>query len=178
MNNIKAIVLFDTLFGNTKIIAGRLVVGLQETGIDAECVNIKSVKMDKLTDYDLLVLGAPTQYLSASKPMKEFLDRVKIVSLRGKYGFAFDTRYGYPLAGSAAKFIEKKLKHLGIEIIHPHSSAMVVQHKTAVKAGDALLKEGTEEVFENIGKEIGTFLQDKTRKIGVSQHDTRSSASS
>jgi len=160
----KAIVLFDTLFGNTERIASCLAAGLQETGIEAEYVNIKGVEVNRLVVYDLIVLGAPTQYLSASKPMKGLLERLKAVNLRGKYGFAFDTKFGYPLSGSAAKFIEKKLKGLGLEIIQPHSSAIVVGQKTAVKVGDAMLKEGIQDLFEKTGKELGVLLQERAQK--------------
>ena len=160
----KGIVLFDTLFGNTERVASRLAAGLQETGIDAEYLNIKGVAPDRLIGYDLIVLGAPTQYHSASKPMKDFLEQLKTVNLRGKYGSAFDTKFGYPLSGSAAKFIEKKLKDLGLEIIHPRSSAIVIGQKAAVKVGDAMLKQGTEEIFEKVGKELGMLLQDRAGK--------------
>ena len=95
----KGIVLFDTLFGNTERVASRLAAGLQETGIDAEYLNIKGVAPDRLIEYDLIALGAPTQYHSASKPMKDFLEQLKTVNLRGKYGSAFDTKFGYPLSG-------------------------------------------------------------------------------
>ena len=162
----KAIVLFDTLFGNTERIASRLAAGLQATGIVAEDANIKGLEIERLVEYDLIALGAPTQYLTASKPMKDFLERLKAVNLRGKSAFAFDTRYGYPLSGSAAKFIEKKLKHLGLEIIRPRSSATVVQQKTAVKVGDSILKEGTEAAFEVVGKELGELLCERARKAG------------
>ena len=67
---------------------------------------------------------------------------VTISGTFGKYGFAFYTKYGYPLSESAAKFIEKKLKDLGFEIIHPCSSAIVVRQESAVKVGDSILKQG------------------------------------
>jgi hypothetical protein len=39
------------------------------------------------------------------------------VDLSGKHSFAFDTKLGAPLSDSAAKFIEKELKIVGIQII-------------------------------------------------------------
>ena len=164
----KAIILFDTLFGNTEMIAQYLAKGLRQAGVESECVNISKVRTDELTEYDLLALGAPTQYLSASKPMKEFLDRLKTVNLKGKYGFAFDTKLGSFMSGSAAKVIEKKLKDMGLEIIKPRSSAIVVgrkEKKDQAKIGDAVLKEGMEEQFEKVGSELGQLLQ-KTQKVG------------
>ena len=165
----KAIILFDTLFGNTEMIAQYLAKGLRQAGVESECVNITMAGADELTEYDLLAFGAPTQYLSASKPMKEFLDRLKTVNLKGKYGFAFDTKLGSFMSGSAAKVIEKKLRDMGLEIIKPHISAIVIgrkEKKDQAKVGDAVLKEGMEELFKKVGNELGQLLQQSTRKAG------------
>ena len=72
-----AIVLFDTLFGNTEKIALSIARGLQDAGVEARAVNIKDANMDGLAGYDLLALGAPTQYFTASKPLKVFLERLE-----------------------------------------------------------------------------------------------------
>jgi flavorubredoxin len=162
----KAIVLFDTLFGNTEKIAGSLARGLQEAGVEAEAVSIKSARIDRLAEYDLLALGAPTQYITASKLMKEFLERLKGLDLNGKCGFAFDTKLGSPLSGSAAKFIEKKLRELGLDIIKERSSAIVVGQKEG-KVGGAVLKEGVEDLFRQLGKELGTLLQKMPSRVGA-----------
>jgi hypothetical protein len=37
------------------------------------CLNIKDSDIDKLGQHELIAVGAPTQYLTASKPMKIFL---------------------------------------------------------------------------------------------------------
>lgn len=164
----KAIVVFDTLFGNTEKIASRLAAGLQETGIEAKPVNIKEAKADRLAEYDLLILGAPTQYFTASKPLKEFLEQLKGQDLKGKRGFAFDTKLESCFSGSAAKFIEKKLEELGLDIIRPRSSAIVVGQKGKTdRVGEAVLKEGMEDLFKSIGKELGEVLQKTQTKVGA-----------
>ncbi|HEY6756774.1 MAG TPA: flavodoxin domain-containing protein [Nitrososphaera sp.] len=170
----KAIVLFDTIFGNTERIANSLAKGMQEAGIAVECSNIKMARLEKLPEYDLLAMGAPTQYITSSRPMKDFLDRLKGLDLKGKYGFAFDTKLDNFMAGSAAKFIEKKLKAYGVDIIKPHISAIVIGRKEndkkkkqeATKIGEAVLKEGMEEIFETIGRELGALLESRARKVG------------
>jgi flavorubredoxin len=155
-----AIVLYDTLFGNTEKIAFRIAKGLQSAGTAAEAINIKGAGVDTLERYDLLVLGAPTQYFTASKPLKGFLARLEGVNLKGKQGFAFDTKLDSRLSGSAAKFIEKKLIEKGLEIIRPRASAIVTgQNAKTAQAGEAILKDGMEAHFESIGKELGGLLQ-------------------
>lgn len=157
----RAIVLFDTLYGNTGALARQLAAGLKAAGVEAECVNTNKMgNISTLSGYDLIVLGAPTQFLTASKPMKQFLSRLKGMGLRGKYGFAFDTKLGSPLSGSAAKFIEKKLRELGLQVIRSRESAIVVSQKEPVRPGHVMLKSGSEEAFEKLGEELGSLLTD------------------
>jgi flavorubredoxin len=151
---IKAIIMFDTRYGNTEKIAKSLERGLNQTGIETVCVNTRDVTVDLLKQYDMIGVGAPTQFMTASRPMKKFLGKLKSMNLFGKYGFAFDTKFDSRMSGSAAKFIEEKLKNLGLEIIAPRESAIVFGMNE--KEGGAILKEGEETRFEQIGLRIGT----------------------
>ncbi len=84
--------------------------------------------------------------------MKDFLQKLQETQiLKGKYGFAFDTKFSFPLAGSGARFIEKRLTQLGITIIMHRQSAIV-------KKAEGPLEEGEEHALERIGFEIGTTL--------------------
>jgi flavodoxin len=152
----RACVIFDTRYGNTEKIARSLETGLKEAGIQTVCVNAKDVAVDSLKEYDLICVGAPTEWVTASKPMKEFLGKLKSVDLSGKCGFAFDTKLDAPLSGSAAKFIEKELKNLGLQIVLPRESAIVFGVKK--EEGSMRLKEGEEKKFEQIGAQVGTAL--------------------
>ena len=94
---------------------------------------------------------------TASKPMKDFLMKLEgVQGLPGKFGFAFDTRFGNQLAGSAAKFIERKLETIGLNIIKPRQSAIV--EKT-----EGPLEEGEMETFERIGYEIGNSIRKEAK---------------
>jgi flavorubredoxin len=147
------VVIFDSKFGNTEKIATSLAGGLQRAGIEATCINTNDVPVDSLKNYDFIAIGAPTQMFSASKPMKDFLLKLQHVQgLRGKYGFAFDTKYGSALSGSAAKFIEKRLEALGMEIVRPRQSAIVQKSEGPLEGGEV-------EAFERIGFDIGTSLK-------------------
>jgi flavodoxin len=159
------IVIFDSRYGNTEKIARSFETGLKQAGIDTICINAKELRLESLNQFDLIAIGAPTEKITASKSIKEFLEKLKDsnTDFSGKFGFAFDTRFPLLLSGSAAKFIENKLKHLGLEIITPHSSAIVVSHKEA--QGGVKLKEGEEERFEQIGVQVGTALLAKKKII-------------
>jgi len=136
----RACVIFDTRYGNTEKIAKSFETGLKEAGIQTVCVNAKDVAVDSLKQYDLICVGAPTEGFTASKPMKEFLGKLKSIDLSEKYGFAFDTRLDWRLSGSAAKFIEKELANLDLQIIAPRESAIVFASKESGAITGARLK--------------------------------------
>jgi flavorubredoxin len=149
-----AAVIFDTRYGNTEKIAESLERGLKQANITTVCINAEYVTNDLLSECNLICIGAPTHFLSASKSMKKFLSKLKDISLSGKYGFAFDTKFDSRMSGSVAKFIEGELKKLGLQIVAPRESAIVFGMKE--KEGGARLKEAEEARFEQIGLNLGT----------------------
>jgi flavodoxin len=158
-NSRRAIVIFDTRYGNTEKIARSLEGGLKQVGIQTDCVSAKEVNLPSLREYDLIVLGAPTEWLTASKLMKDFLESLKGMDLSEKYGFAFDTKLSRPMSGSAAKLIEKELKRHGIRVIADRESATVFLQSGSITG--AWLKDGEEKKFEEIGRRIGMALPNK-----------------
>ncbi len=146
----RAIVIFDSKFGNTGQIAKSLAGGLQRAGLDVDCMNLRDANLESLPSYDLLAIGAPTQAFSASKPMKDWMQKLeRLEALKGKRAFAFDTKFGSRLSGSASKYIEGKLAKLGMEIVRERQSAIV-------KKSEGPLEEGEPETFDRIGFEIGS----------------------
>jgi flavodoxin len=160
----RAIVIFDTRYGNTERIARALGTGLKSSGVETTCINVREVKMNSLKEYELIAIGAPTEWHSASKPMKAFLENLKNVDLNGKFGFAFDTRFEAPLSGSAAKGIEKELERCGLEMIAPRESALILGRQKSEK-GNVKLKAREEERFEQVGYQAGLVLARKEKMI-------------
>ncbi len=117
-----------------------------------------------MKQYDLVCIGAPTEAFSASKPMKEFLAKLKSIDPSGKCGFAFDTRLDSRFFGSAAKLIEKELSNKGLQIIAPRESALVFSLKERGATTGARLKEGEEKRFEQVGLQVGSAL---AARVGV-----------
>jgi flavodoxin len=165
----RACVIFDTRYGNTEKIAESLGTGLEEAGIQTVCINVKGVAVDSLKQYDLICVGGPTQYRTASKAIQDFLCSLKEVKLSGKLAFAFDTRRDSFLAGSAARFIEERLRRFGLKLIRPRLSAIILDSELEEKKRESeskdewkerrrrtvRLQEGMESEFERIGNEIG-----------------------
>ncbi|MHA2230334.1 MAG: flavodoxin family protein [Candidatus Thorarchaeota archaeon] len=155
----KALIVYDSLFGNTKTVAEHLAMGIEESGIEVDCMHIDDIKINQMSDYDFLAIGGPTHMINVSKPMRAFLDRLSTIDLRGKFGFSFDTRVvsrmnsrrWFILENSAAKRIESRMRKLKMVIIRKRESAIV-------GGREGPLESGVEDAFLDIGKEIGVSL--------------------
>lgn len=153
----RAIVLYGSRYGNTKKVARALARGLIDVpGVEVDCVSLEEVSTATIASYDLVAVGGPTEWRTASAPVKQFFSALKGVNLTGHKGFAFDTRYRYALAGSAAKVIQEQLEKLGATLIRPNASAFVSAARAPEQ--ETLLDTGSEEQFEQIGKELGSLL--------------------
>ena len=149
---VKALIVYDSLYGNTEKIAKALALGLESGGVDVDVVKVDSVKFDKMNNVDLLCVGSPVHGWNASKPMQKFLEHLNDVEhLSDGKAFAFDTKMKSRLAGSAGRKIEKKLKNLGFMIVKPNESAIV-------KGREGPLEESAEETFRQIGVELAEML--------------------
>jgi menaquinone-dependent protoporphyrinogen IX oxidase len=145
-------VIFDTMTGNTQKIANALARGLREHGLTVDVFNMKEVEEPKnLQVYDALFVGAPTHFMTAPRHMKQFLKSLKEAGLADKRAFAFDTRLESRFSGSAGNYIEKELRRAGLKIVRHEHSAYIEGKTNALEAG-------MEELFEQIGREIGGGL--------------------
>ena len=149
------IVIYDSNYGNTERVARALATGLEQGGVETDCIKIDGVNIAELGEYDLLAIGGPTHIANMSKPMKEFLDKMKGVDVSSAKGFCFDTRNPsrfnkFDLNG-AAKRIEKKMRKMKVRMIRPRESALVDGH-------EGPLHDGFEERFTRIGTDIAESI--------------------
>ena len=157
---VRALVLYHSLYGNTREIANSLANGIRNTGIQTDLLSINKIDLNSIPEYDFLAIGGPTHMIGISKDMKEFLIRLQSVNLRSKKGFSFDTRNSsrmnkkrfFILENSAARRIEARLKRMKLEIFFPRQSAIVYGR-------EGPLQEDVAERFIKIGIEIGTKLK-------------------
>ena len=163
----RALVIFDSRYGNTEKIARSLGAGISEAGVETECMNSRDVKVESLKDFDLVCIGAPTEAFSASKPIKEFISKLEGAGLAGKWGFAFDTKLDWRISGSAAKFIEKELKSRGIRILVPRESAIVLSPIGRDRASATKLEEREEPRFQLVGKKVGEALLASAKPVAA-----------
>ena len=108
----KAIVVYDSKFGNTEKVAK----GISKV-LSADIFHVTEVDVSKLKVYDVFVIGSPTHAWNMSSSMKTFFKKLEGESFKGKKAATFDTKYKSRFAGSAAKKIQSKLKNLDFEIV-------------------------------------------------------------
>ena len=143
----KALVVYESMYGNTRHIAEAITEGLQ-TSIDAQTMPVSDVKAIDIDNAQLVVVGAPThawglsrrrtREVAASDMAKHSDQRVSPVAVttgvrewmrginlqRSCRSAAFDTRLDRPrlFTGSAVRTIERGLVAAGLSVLgEPHS---------------------------------------------------------
>jgi hypothetical protein len=141
----RALVVFESMFGNTQHVAEAIVEGINRH-VAAELVEVNDAPRDIGTpDVDLLVIGGPTHALGMSRQktrqdamtqdgrdagsaglgMREWIGSLSRPSADGQ-AVAFDTRIDRPrIPGSAARAAERRLRKLGFRILAPAESYYV-----------------------------------------------------
>ncbi|MCV2394880.1 hypothetical protein OEB99_11215 [Actinotalea sp. M2MS4P-6] len=144
----KALVVYESMFGSTRTIADTIGSALSQRG------SVRVVEVGTLAaepggavvthDVDLLVVGGPTHTFGMSRPatraeavrkhgsvistgigIREWLDAVRLPA--DIHGAAFDTRVGTMrlASGAAAKGIDKWLRRMGVDIVGGPTSFLV-----------------------------------------------------
>jgi flavodoxin len=122
----RALVIYDSKFGNTETIARTIAQALEEKA---------TVNLARAAEYgearwqgvDLLVVGCPTQGWRPTPDTTAFLGRIPKGALAHTAVAAFDTRFDKSvwLTGSAAKRIEGTLRKQGVRLVVPPESFFV-----------------------------------------------------
>ena len=111
----KAVVLYDSAYGNTRHIAEAIARSLEGTG--AEAVQVPEFRSKDLQPGDLLVVGSPINGWRPTPIISAALDAFGPGQLRGVKAAAFDTRVRLFVHGDAAKKLIEELRKHGAEII-------------------------------------------------------------
>jgi flavodoxin len=123
-----AIVIFDTKHGNTKQIAEKISVGIEEAGeIETKVVNFIDTDPKSLTSYDGILFGCPVHIFTATRGMKGFIKKAAKAGISGKFGTTFETYLASGHLGKATRKLESIIadKAPEFELITPGFSALV-----------------------------------------------------
>jgi NAD(P)H dehydrogenase (quinone) len=89
----KVLVCYFSKTGNTEKMAQKITEVLRDQDLVVDLKKVEETKIDRLLDYDCIILGSPTYYGSMAWPIKKLLDdSIKFHGqLRGKIGGAFSS---------------------------------------------------------------------------------------
>ena len=158
----RAVVIYESMYGNTHHVADAIAVGLGDT-MEVTVLPAHDATPEALADADLLVVGGPTHVHglprantrhaavegaekdptlelepdAESTGLREWFEALP-AALHGR-GAAFDTRIDVSpvLSGRASKGIAKRLRHHGVDLIGEPMSFLVDKESHLVDGEDA-----------------------------------------
>jgi len=123
----KVIVVYESKYGNTKLVAETIVYGMREVeGIETVLNELEEVDLDKILDYDAILIGSPNHFGGPTRSIKKFIDKLGKLDLKGKLVAVFDTYIGEDFE-KAVKKMGKRIneKAPGLKQIAPRLSIKV-----------------------------------------------------
>jgi flavodoxin len=143
----KAIVVYDSFFGNTEKIARAIGNSLGKKN-EVGMFPVGQADPGKLSGLDLLVVGSPTRGFRQTAAINALFKRIPANGLKGVKVAAFDTRistndiksaimrFMVNLFGYAARPISVRLKKKGGELIIPPEGFLVDDTEGPLKEGE------------------------------------------
>jgi flavodoxin len=140
----KTIVIFDSVYGNTKAITEAIGQGI--TG-NVKVINVKDADISDLKNLDLLIVGSPTHGGRPSKATKAFLESIPNNALKNIHIAAFDTGISsegkgfflrtiiYLFAYAAKPLLDSLKKKGGMAVAEPESF-IVEEREGSLKEGE------------------------------------------
>ena len=104
-------VIYDTKYGNTRIVAEQIAEGIREIGkLETTTAYVKEIDCQKLKDSEVLVIGAPNHMGRPSQTMKKFVNNLVKDDLKATHIAVFGTYSGRVRADRSVKKLEQMLK--------------------------------------------------------------------
>jgi len=106
---VKVFVIYDTKYGNTKLVAEKIVEGMREVeGIETAISDAEEVDLEKVADYDAILIGSPNHWGGPVRGIKKLIDKLGKLDLKAKWVAVFDTYLGGDFE-KAVKKMEKRI---------------------------------------------------------------------
>ena len=143
----KALVIYDSVFGNTEKVAQAIANSLGSQA-SVELLRANEVGAAQLAGLDLLLVGSPTRGFRPTEAVSKFLKGIRSKALGGAKVAAFDTRFKadeldsaglrflVKTGGYAAKRIATELKKAGGDVVVPPEGFYVEDTEGPLKAGE------------------------------------------
>ncbi|MDY6971561.1 MAG: flavodoxin domain-containing protein [Thermodesulfobacteriota bacterium] len=130
----KAVVIYDTMWHSTELMAGAIVDALAQQGVDAQPMHLRrwdrSDVMTEVLDAGAIIVGSPTLNNGLFPTVGDFLTYMKGFRPRNKIGAAFGS-YGW--SGESVKLIGRALKEMKFDVIDRGVSVQFVPDAEGIK---------------------------------------------
>ena len=134
----KALIVYDSVYGNTEKIARAIAGALASSG-EAKVLGAGEVNPSELESVDLLIVGSPTQGGRPTPAIKELLNKIPANALKNVSVASFYTRFSTRLVGIlgyAAGKIAGSLKTKGGTLILSPEALFVKSKEGPLKDGE------------------------------------------
>lgn len=133
----KTLIVYDSQYGNTELIAKAVEAALSPVG-ETRAIRVGALQADSLDGVNLLILGSPIQGWRPTVAMQTLLQSLTRERLRGVSAACFDTRISHQrwLSGSAAKIMTRRLQSLGAVVVAPPEGFYVEGTEGPLVAGE------------------------------------------
>jgi flavodoxin len=136
----KVIIVYESKYGNTKHVAEKIIEGIRKIeGIDADLNELREVDLEKILEYDMILLGSPNHMGGPTRNIKKFIENLGKLNLKGKRISAFDTYMGKDFE-KAVKKMETRIREKtpDLKLVTPGLSVRVQGMKGPVSDEDLL----------------------------------------
>lgn len=134
----KALIVYDSIYGNTEKIARAIAEAITPSD-EVKVLRAGEANPSELASIDLLIVGSPTHAGRPTPAIQDLLNKVPKLSLQGINVAAFDTRIPTKLVrvfGYAAGRIAGNLKRKGGTLIASPEGFFVTGSKGPLKEGE------------------------------------------
>ena len=134
----KIIVVYESKYGNTRLVAETIAAGIREvSGIETVLNEVGEVDPSRLIDYDAILVGSPNHIGRATRGIRKFIDKLAKTNLEGKEAAVFDTYQGGDFE-KAVKKMEKQIseKVKALKLMAPGLSIRVEGMKGPITEGE------------------------------------------
>jgi len=106
---VRVFVVYDTKYGNTKLVAEKIVEGMKEVeGIETAVSDVEEVDLEQVADYDAVLIGSPNHLGGPVRGIKKFIDKLGKLDLKANWVAVFDTYLGGDFE-KAVKKMERRI---------------------------------------------------------------------
>jgi len=131
----KALVIYDTMWHSTEMMAEAIVDALGQEGVDAKPMHLRhwhrSDIMTEVLDAGTVIVGSPTLNNGLFPTVSDFLTYMKGLKPKNKIGAAFGS-FGW--SGEAIKLINRELEEMKFEVIDPGLKIAYVPDSKGIEA--------------------------------------------